>query len=209
MARNSRPPGFDMTYRPKKATFGPPWGTRLPATLYFGVACAVMIVVLAAPHFPQGSWIYRQVVLGDYHRVVSSTSCAIFLFVSGLAALLRQQMSGVIVHPDGIETREVLTMGVPRIKKYAWAQVDRVGIPMAPEAMRKGPVDRGAGKITKIRLDLWDGSRLFLPDVAKTGELSVMIERVALARAIPVEGGSGLLDELGNPFGDDEVVAEA
>lgn len=211
MARISRPPGFDMTYRPKKAVFGPTWGTRLPATLYFGVASLVLAAVLVAPRFPQDSWLFRQVVMGDYHRVVSSMSCAIFLFVSGLAAFLRQQMSGVIVHPDGIETREVLTMGVPRIKKYQWAQIDRIGIPMASEAMRKGPVDQGAGKMTKIRLDLWDGSRLFLPDVAKTSELSVMIERIALARAIPIEGGSGMLDELGNPFGDgeDEVPAEA
>jgi hypothetical protein len=211
MARISRPPGFDMTYRPTKAVFGPPWGTRLPATLYFGLATVVLAIVLLAPRFPQDSWIYRQIVMGDYHRVVSSTSCAIFLFVSGLASLLRQQMSGVIVHPDGIETREVLALGVPRIKKYAWAQIDRVAVPFAPEALRRGPVDRGASKITRIRLDLWDGSRLFLPDVARTGELSVMIERVALARAIPIDGGSGLLDELGNPFGDgeDEAPAEA
>jgi hypothetical protein len=31
-----------------------------------------------------------------------------------------------------------------------------------------------------------------------------MLERVALARAIPVEGGTGLVDDLGNPLlGDD------
>ena len=211
MARNSRPPGFDMTYRPKKITFGPPWGTRLPSTLYFGAACIVVLTVMIAPHLPRGSWLYREIVLGDYNRVVSSTACALFLFVSAFAALLRQQMSGVVMHPDGIETREILTLGVPRIKKYAWAQIDRVLIPAAPEVVRRAPVHTVPGKITKIRLDLWDGQRQFLPDVARSSELSVMIERVALARAIPIEGGSGLLDELGNPFGDgeDEIPAEA
>ncbi len=29
-----------------------------------------------------------------------------------------------------------------------------------------------------------------------------MLERVALARAIPIEGGTGLVDDLGNPLGD-------
>jgi hypothetical protein len=30
----------------------------------------------------------------------------------------------------------------------------------------------------------------------------MMLERVALARAIPIEGGTGLVDDLGNPLGD-------
>ncbi len=30
----------------------------------------------------------------------------------------------------------------------------------------------------------------------------MMLERVALARAIPIEGGTGLVDDLGNPLDD-------
>lgn len=215
MARPSRPPGFDMTYRPKKATFGPPWSARLPATLYFALASAIGIAVLVAPYLSPSTWLYRFVVDGDYHRVVSSTSCAVFLFVSALAAILRQQMSGVVVHPDGIETREV-AFGMPRMKKYVWTQIDRVVIPTSPEALRRSGFENAPGSpkttLTKLRIDLWDGTNQYLPEVARLDDLAVMIERVALARAIPVEGGSGMLDELGNPFGDesdDELPAEA
>jgi len=36
--------------------------------------------------------------------------------------------------------------------------------------------------------------------VARTRDLGMMLERVALARAIPLEGGTGMLDDLGNPL---------
>jgi hypothetical protein len=208
MSRVSRPPGFDMTYRPKKATFGPPFLKRLPATLYFAAACVVGIGVLAAPHLSPDSWLYRFVVVADYGRMVTANSFAILLFVSSTAAIMRQQLSGVVIHADGIESREVVSLGIPRIKRYAWAQIDRVRIPPATRAIHKQPADqtRSAGKFTKISLDLWDGTKAILPDVQKTAEMSVTIERVALARAIPIEGGSGLLDELGNPFGEEEAA---
>ncbi|MFS8070749.1 MAG: hypothetical protein ACMG6S_30655, partial [Byssovorax sp.] len=54
--------------------------------------------------------------------------------------------------------------------------------------------------VKPIRLDLWDGSQTWLPDVAKSLELGMLLERVALARAIPIEGGTGFLDDLGNPL---------
>jgi hypothetical protein len=204
MARVSRPPGFDMTYRPVRATFLPPWKERLPATAYFGVVSLVGLAVTVAPYLPESTWIYQTVVVADRMRAMPAAVFATLLFVSGLAAMLRQYMSGVIVHPDGIETREVY-VGVPRIKRFSWAQIDRIAIPPAPEAVARAAVDetRLAGKITKIRLDLWNGSHMFLPNVAKLGDLALMIERVALARAIPIEGGTGQIDDLGSPFEDD------
>ena len=57
---------------------------------------------------------------------------------------------------------------------------------------------------TTVRLDLWDGTRTWLPQVARAGELGVILERVALARAIPIEGGTGLVDDLENPLADDD-----
>ena len=198
MARNSRPPGFDMTYKPAKVTFGPPFMVRLPATLYLGFAVLLSLAVAVAPYFPRDSWLYREVVFGDQTRVVTSAALSVFLLVSSVASVLRQQMAGVIVHPDGIETREVVSFGLPRIKRLAWAQIDRIAIPMAREPIALAP----PGKITKIRLDLWNGRHEFLPDVAKLSELALTIERVALARAIPIEGGTGLLDDLESPFVD-------
>lgn len=204
--RDSRPPGFDMTYRPTKVAFLPPLGRRLPSMLYFGVANLVALAVVAAPHFPD-TWLYQFVVLQDQYRVMTSTAFAILIFTSAFAAFLRQTMTGVIVHPDGIELREILPLGVPRIRRWAWAQINRVAIP--PQVAGNGAVDsrrvpaaatQNGRRFTKIRLDLWNGAHAFLPDVSKGSDLAVMIERVALARAIPVEGGTGLLDDLENPF---------
>jgi hypothetical protein len=209
MARPSRPPGFDMTYKPKKATYGPPFLRRLPALIYFGVASIAGILVLIAPLFSRDSWLYQYIVEADYHRMMGSKVFAILLFSSALAAVLRQAISGVVVHADGIEIREVVALGLPKFSRYAWAQIDRVRIP-SRVAVNKQRVDQVQNPdnplADKIRLDLWDGSKAWLPAVQKHSELSVTIERVALARAIPIEGGSGVLDELGNPF---EEEAEA
>ena len=46
-----------------------------------------------------------------------------------------------------------------------------------------------------IAIDLWDGSRAFLPEVADREGLASVLEKVAAARAIPVRGGAGL-DEI-------------
>lgn len=200
MARVSRPPGFEMTYRPTKATFLLPLRVRLPATVYFAAACVIATLVTVAQVLPTSTWLYQFVVEQDRYRLVTAPAFAIFFFVSAFAAIVRQQLTGVVVRPDGIETREVLPFGLPRIRRLAWAQIDRVAIPFQGDA--KPPV--GQKLFKKIRLDLWNGSHEFLPDVAKFSELAVIVERVALARAIPIEGGSGLIDELGNPFDDED-----
>ena len=205
MARVSRPPGFDMTYKPKRAMFGPPLLSRLPSIIYFAAACVIGLSVLIAPHLPRATWLYQFLVERDYTRTVSANAFAILIFTSALAAIARQQMSGVLVFEGGIETREVVSLGLPRIKRYAWPQIDRVRIPPATRTIHKQAADttKSAGKITKISLDLWDGSRAQLPDVQRLADLSVTIERVALARAIPIEGGSGLVDDLESPLEDE------
>ncbi|WP_437674664.1 hypothetical protein [Sorangium sp. So ce131] len=193
-----------MTYRPeKRIAFGPPLKERLPALLYFTFAIAVSAVIVYGQNAPSNSAVFQYVVEGDRHRLVSSSVCAIILFVSALAAVLREQMRGVVVHPDGIELRELLGFGLPRVRRFAWSQIDRMSVPPA----QAGGSGRGAAKQDKpssgIRLDLWDGSRTWLPDVGDKLALSMVLERVALARAIPIEGGTGMLDDLGNPLQDD------
>lgn len=197
-----------MTYRPeKRIAFGPPLKERIPALLYFGFAIVVTAVILYGQNAPSSSWLFQYVVEGDRHRIVPSSVCAIILFLSALAAVLREQMRGVIVHPDGIELRELFGLGLPRVRRFAWSQIDRMSVPSA----RTGAGGAGGGgaggeegkPLGNIRLDLWDGSRTWLPDVGDKIALSVMLERVALARAIPIEGGSGLMDDLGNPLQDD------
>jgi hypothetical protein len=193
MARISRPPGFDMTYRPeRRMAFGPPLRQRLPSIGYLAFAILITAVIVYGQNAPSSSRFFHYVVEGDRTRMIPSSVCAIILFTSALAAVLREQMRGVVLHPDGIEMRELLTLGWPRVRRFHWSQIDRVFVP---------PVESAPGVPAKpIRLDLWDGTQTWLPDVAKTLELGVMLERVALARAIPIEGGTGIIDDLGNPL---------
>jgi hypothetical protein len=189
-----------MTYRPeRRVTFGPTLRQQLPALGYFAFALLVSAVIFYGQEYaPSNSRVFQYVVEGDRNRMVPSSVCAIILFTSALAAVLREQMRGVVLHPDGIEMRELLSFGWPKIQRFQWSQIDRVFVPSA------APPSRGAPEAPRsIRLDLWDGSRTWLPDVAKASELGMMLERVALARAIPIEGGTGLVDDLGNPLSSD------
>jgi hypothetical protein len=192
MARISRPPGFDMSYRPeRRIAFGPPLKQRAMSFTYLAFALVVTGVIVYGQHAPTSSAIFRYVVEGDSGRIVPSSVCAIILMCSALAAVLREQMRGVVLHPDGIDVRELLSLGWPRVRRFHWSQIDKVFVPSAETKEAK-----------TIRLDLWDGTRTWLPDVARAGELGVLVERVALARAIPIEGGTGIIDDLGNPLGD-------
>ncbi|WP_437576477.1 hypothetical protein [Sorangium sp. So ce887] len=196
-----------MTYRPeKRIAFGPPMKERIPALLYLGFALTVSAVIFYGQNAPSSSRIFQYVVEGDRHRLVPSSVCAIILCVSALAMVLREQMRGVIVHPDGIELRELLGFGLPRVRRFAWSQIDRMAVPSAQSTAGAagGAGAANGGKLaSNVRLDLWDGSRTWLPDVGDRIALSVMLERVALARAIPIEGGTGLMDDLGSPLQDD------
>ena len=189
-----------MTYRPEgSVSFSPPLRERLPSLGYLFFALAVSGVIVYGQNAPTGTWLFNYVVEGDRNRLISSSVCAIILFTSALAAVLREQMRGVVVHPDGIETRELLSLGWPRVQRFHWSQIDRL---VVPPSLGQQPLPASAsGK--NIRLDLWDGTSAWLPSVSNVVGLALMLEKVALARAIPIEGGTGLLDDLGNPAGDD------
>lgn len=178
MARESRPPGFDMTYMPEGSTsFGPTLKSRLPAFAYLALASAVGLFILYGQMAPTGSAAFEYVVEGDRHRLLPASVLGVILFSSALAAVLRSHMRGVVVHPDGIETRELLSLGWPRVRRLRWMQIDRLTLPrLTQNGERDG----------SIRLDLWDGTNAWLPEVANATALSDALERVALARAIPL-----------------------
>lgn len=175
-----------MTYRPASAAFGPTLAQRLPSLAYLFVALAGGSVVLAGERSPIGSELFHFVVEQDAFRMVGLRGCAALILASAVAAVIRAGMRGVRVFGDGVELRDLVAFGWPRVRRYRWAQIDRIVL------------DRAC-----IALDLWDGSRASLPEVSGRVELSLMLERVGYARAIPVKGGVGL-DELPEPERDDE-----
>ena len=200
MARDSRPPGFDMTYRPEATVaFAAPFRERVPSFAYFGFAIALSAFVIYGENAPSNSWAFRYVVEGDQQRLLPSGLCALVVFLSALAAVVRSHMRGVVVRPDGIELRELLSLGWPRVRRFHWSQIDRVFVPRAggaePLEAKSAPDEP-----RELGVDLWDGSRAWLPQVAETERLAVMLEKVALARAIPIVGGTGLIDDLGQPL---------
>lgn len=167
-----------MTYRPAETVFGPPWAVWLPSVAYVVVALSVLAFVIAGEMSGSNTWIHVYVVEKDVHRVLGSRTLAAVLMVSSLAALVRSSMRGVRLRPDGLVYRDVLAFGWPRVKRYKWAQIDRIILDQSP-----------------IALELWDGSYVELPRVGDRDALCAALEKVGAARAIPVRGGAGL-DEI-------------
>jgi hypothetical protein len=178
-----------MTYRPTETSFGPPFLLRVPSLLYVALALAAVIVVLIAESSSSTSWLYVNVVERGVRGFMSARVFAGCLVVGALASVLRTNMRGVRIRGDGVEYRDVVSLGIPRLRRYKWAQIDRV-ILDSPRS---------------VALDLWDGTRAFLPEVSDRPTLSATLEKVAHARAIPVRGGKGL-DELPDSaeFSEDE-----
>lgn len=168
-----------MTYRPAETTFGPPFRARLPSLLYVFAAGFAVMIVIAAERSPVDSWLYVNVVERGVRGLIGARTLAFLLALGAIASVLRANMRGVRVHGDGIEYRDVVTLGLPKLKRYRWAQIDRVILDL-PHT---------------VALDLWDGTRAFLPRVADRQGLGAALEKVAAARAIPVRGGAGL-DEI-------------
>lgn len=171
-----------MTYRPTEAVFGPPLVVWLPSILYVLLAVAAFALVLLGEASPYGSPLHRYTVEQNALRFISARSFAAFLALGAVASVLRTGMRGVRVRGDGLEYRDVVSMLWPQVRRYRWAQIDRVQL------------DRPG----LVALDLWDGSKVILPPVWNHDGLATSLEKVALARAIPVSGARGV-DEIPDP----------
>ena len=168
-----------MTYKPAKSqTFGPPVLSHVPSLIYLALAVALVAVVTIGSMSSSGSWLFRYIVEEDSQRLLGARTLAIIVLASAVASVAKTRMRGVIVHPEGLETRDMLGMGWPRVRRYAWPQIDKIVL------------DAGQS----IAVDLWDGRREWLPKVGARDELAAELERVAMARAIPISGGTGLFD---------------
>jgi hypothetical protein len=168
-----------MTYRPTERVFLPPWSTRLPALAYLALAATILVIVLVAEQSPSNSVLYVRLIEQNARRIITPRTFAILLCISSASAALRTGMRGVRIRGDGVEYRDIVSLVWPKLRRYRWPQVDCIVLDIPGE----------------IAIDLWDGSRAFLPRVDDREGLAATLEKVAAARAIPVRGGVGL-DEI-------------
>ena len=155
---------FEMSYEPAgtrrdKTKFGPPVRSRIPSALYLGASIVFGIVTAYAYSAPPSSKLFVWAVEGDRIRPLSVSVVAIVLLVSALATVIRTHMRGVIVADDWIEARYLLPLGVPRVRRWAWAQIHRMVID-----------DRG------VMLEMWTGEYEKLPAVARQLDLAAVLE---------------------------------
>lgn len=168
-----------MTYRPDERVFLPPWHKRLPAFAYLLVATVTLIVVLVAEASGSNSQLYVRLIEQNSRRLMTPRTFALLLFVSAGAAVVRSSMRGVRIRGDGIEYRDVLSGFWPKLRRMRWAQIDRILLDVPGEVV----------------VEIWDGSSVYLPQVAEREGLLRTLEVTAAARAIPIRGGLGL-DEI-------------
>ncbi len=163
---------FEMAYSPPKegkVVFGPPFGQVLPSLLFLVFALAMVAFVAVVEAGPSGSRFYAFIVEGDRGRPLSARVLSYIVAASAIGTVLRARMRGVIVRADGLEARYLLAMGIPKIKRWAWSQIERVVI--------------GEGD---VMLELWNGQYERLPRVRAPGELGRMLESICAARRIRV-----------------------
>ena len=159
---------FEMAYSPEKSDrfrFGPPLSQRAGSLVFltFAVVVFLAVAVAYAGYGPQSLTIW--VVEGDKNRPIGSLPLAGFILLSAIGTLIRAGMRGVIVTADGIEARYLLPMGVPRIRKWSWAQIDRLLL-----------------DDDDVMLELWNGVYERLPKVREGEKLAQLLGRIATAR---------------------------
>jgi hypothetical protein len=165
-----------MTYRPAESFFGPPLIMRVPSILYALIALLVVALVASAEMGPPGSALRAYMI--ERPHPISARAFAIMIVIGAVASILRAGMRGVRIRGDALEYRDVVSWAWPRVRRYKWAQIDRITL-----------------SSDMISLDLWDGTQQELPPVSDARGLSRVLEKVAAARAIPISGGQGL-DEI-------------
>jgi hypothetical protein len=163
---------FEMAYpmEPRERyAFGPTWPARIPSTLWFLFSLGVTGTVVLAHHMSSNSALTMWVVERDRNGIPPSV-LAFIVLASGIATLVRTHMRGIIVQRDGIEARYVLPFGVPRVRRFTWAQIHRM------------IVDARSG----VMLELWNGHYEKLPTVARTQELIAVLEHKGAEHGVAV-----------------------
>jgi hypothetical protein len=153
---------FEMAFEPReneRFAFGPPIWQQAPSFLFLGFALALAFLLTAATHAPSNSAMFRWVA-----ERPATQPASIIILLCAIGTVARTLLRGVIVTKDAIETRD-LVAGFPKVRKYRWAQIDRLVIDEED-----------------VLLELWDGTYERLPKVRKGAELCDLLVRVAIAR---------------------------
>jgi len=176
-----------MTYRPTEEFFGPPLSARLLGFIHGGLAVGLLAFVFVVEYTMLGSPAHKY-MFEDKHLIDTHLAAGAFA-LSSIFTMLRDGMRGVKIRSGWIEYREMVTMMWPRVRRYRWAQIE-------------GITFETSGSVS---LDLWNGTREFLPKVRTTDPLKRVLERLGAARAIPVKGGEPVeeFDELKELAGSD------
>lgn len=161
-----------MTYKPQqRQSFGAAYTAWVLPVLYlFGAIAFVAIVVIAHTRVSD-NWLLRFVVEGDSQRPLGAFVLSLITLGGAIAALIRTAMIGVIIHPDGVEVRDVVGFGWPKVKNCSWPEIDEIEL-----------TDQLVG------LRLWDGKGILMPSVRNPTALRHAFERVGVARGIPLRG---------------------
>jgi hypothetical protein len=163
---------FEMAYSPpagERIAFGPPLKHRIASLAFLAFAAALVVAVLIAHMGSSNTRLYIWIVEGDRGRPLGSSTLAFVVTLSAIGTVLRARMRGVVVHADGLEGRYLLPMGVPRIKRWAWPQVERIVMDEKHHM-----------------IELWDGTYERLPEVAEPAKLGELLGRIAAGRKIRV-----------------------
>ncbi len=159
---------FEMAYAPsasERFAFGPPILSRVPGLLFLAATVVVAIVVFTAYHSSSNSALFVWVVEGDRHRQIGLGPFSTFMLIIAALNALKTELRGVIVTADAIESRDIKMGGFPSVKRWTWAQVDRVVV-----------------DDDHVMLELWNGTYDKLPRVHRGRELADLLAKVATAR---------------------------
>jgi len=165
---------FEMSYSPpargSRHKFGPPLRSRIPSAVYLCGAVSLGAIMLYAYMFaPSSSRLFGWVVEGDRERPLPANVLTVIVLVSALATVLRTHMRGVLLSDDWVEARHLLPLGIPRARRWGWAQVLRIIV-----------------DDTRVAFELGDGSFERLPEVAKPRDLLSFVLEQAQRRRIDV-----------------------
>jgi hypothetical protein len=163
---------FEMAYSPADSDrfrFGPPFRQRIPSLFFLAIAVSMLVTVLYGESAGSSSRLSTWLAQQDRGRPIGSLGLSIIIVASAVGTVLRAQMRGLVVRADGVEARYLLALGIPRIRRWTWAQVERIVVD-----------DRS------VMFELWHGEYERMPPVADHAGLCDLLERIAAGRKLRV-----------------------